>query len=496
MGKPGFLPEGAFRPKRTVVLRSRATSGPMGTGGPVTGSGALDLMRVIHATFEKRGELLMNRKNWNMLSWPVVLVGLASPWLIDCAGAKGGLSALGDATGMGKCPDLKAEALASLDFAKEFKVQADAAAKLQAGTIAAVELKDFSDKLDADLKGSCGTIAKELGATGEFKNGQEACQAAIKAIGETKGKLGAKGGVAMSVKPPTCSANMDVMADCAGKCDAKLSGGKAKVECEPGKLSGSCSGKCSGTCDMQAAAKCSGTCSGSCDAQMKGTCSGKCVGRCDGKDSKGSCSGTCDGKCEGGSITGDCRGKCGGSCKLKAEATCDGTCTGECKGEFKEPKCAGEVKPPEMSADCKARCDAQVSAKMTCTPASVGIAATGEAKAAEQLKGTLEKNMPAILQVALGMGARAEKMAANVKDAVAGVQASIETVAKTSGDPARATMIAGRITTCLGGPLQGAIDAAGSVKANVAVSMDVKASVSGSASGSAGASAGAGAGAK
>ncbi len=421
---------------------------------------------------------------------PVLMLGLVAPVVVSCAAAQQAANKANDASGgaMGpKCPDLtKVEAILAYDFSGNFKIDAAAGAKLKAGTAAAVEIKGFADQVDADLKLACGNIAKDLGQAGEHKDGKAACDAAMKGIADVKAKLGANAKIALTFTEPRCQADMNVYADCAGKCDVKVSGGKAKVECEPGKLSGKCDAQCEGSCDVSGGAKCDGQCSGSCDAEVKGSCSGKCNGKCDGKTSTGaSCAGTCDGKCEGGTIKGECKGKCGGSCQLKAQAKCEGTCTGKCTAEFKEPKCTGEIKPPEMSGDCKAHCDASVSGKMECTPAKVGLAVSGaaDAKLAAQLQGTIEKNFPLVLKIAVGMGDRAAKMAANVSAVVDGVQGSVTAMAKTSGDPAKAGLIGGQITACLGETFKGAIGAAGSLKANVNVSVDVKASASGSAGG-------------
>ncbi len=425
----------------------------------------------------------MNR--FRLSAVPLAMLLLASPMLANCGAGGAGLAEAHKATGGavgGSCPDVKdVNAVLAFDFAKEFKINAEAAAKLKAGTAAAIELKAFADKVDADLKIACGGIGKDLGAA-EGKDGTDACNLAIRAINDTKAKLGAKAQLGLVIKPPVCTADVNVMADCAGKCDAKLSGGKAKVECEPGKLSGECSGKCEGACEAKAAARCDGECSGSCDAEVKGSCSGNCNGKCDGKQGKTSCAGTCEGKCEGGTVKGECKGKCGGSCQLKAQASCDGSCTGKCSVDFKEPRCTGEVRPPEMSADCKAQCDAHVSGKMECRPAVVGVAISGaaDAKAAEQLKGSLEKNMPGVLKVAIGMGERSAKMALNGKAVIEGAQGSVQEIAKTTGHPAEATLIAGRITACVGETFTGAIAAAGSVKANVDVSINVRASASAS----------------
>jgi hypothetical protein len=421
---------------------------------------------------------------------PVLMLGILVPSVASCEAAQGAMAQAKNASGVaGACPDLtKVEAILAFDFAQNFKIKADAGLKLKAATAAAVEIKGFADQVDADLKVACGGIAKDLGFIGDFKDGKAACDAAIKGMADVKAKLGANAKLSLMIKEPRCQADMNVYADCAGKCDVKASGPSAKVECEPGKLSGKCDASCEGSCDVEAGAKCEGTCSGSCDAEVKASCSGKCNGKCDGKTSSGaSCAGTCEGKCEGGTVKGECKGKCGGSCELKAKAKCEGTCTGKCDVEMKAPKCTGEVKPPQMSADCKAHCDASVSAKMECTPAKVGLAITGAADAAvaTKLQATIEKNFPLLLKVAIGIGDRGVKMAANVQTVVEGVSGSIQAIAETSGDAGKATLIAGQITACLGETFKGAIGAAGSLKANVKVSVDVKASASASGSGSA-----------
>ena len=419
-----------------------------------------------------------------------ISLGILVPVFLSGCGAVGAVGGMASAVpGVGgKCPDLtKPEAILAFDFATNFKLSADVGAKLKAATAAAVELKGFADQIDADLKAGCGPIAKDLGVAGDFKDGKSACEAAIKGIGDFKGKLGANAKLSLVLKPPKCQADLKVYGDCAGKCDASLSGGKAKVECEPGKLSGKCDANCEGACDVQAGAKCDGECSGSCDAEVKGSCGGKCNGKCDGKDSKGvSCAGSCEGKCEGGSVKGECKGKCGGECKLKAAAKCEGTCTGKCAAEFKEPKCTGEVIPPKMSADCKANCDASVSAKMECTPAQVSLAVTGaaDAKAFETLKATLEKNLPLVLKVAIGMGDRAVKIAGSAKTVAEGAITTMSSVAGTGG--ASGAITAGQLTACLGETFKGAISAAGSLQANVSVSVNVSASASGSAGGGGG----------
>jgi hypothetical protein len=325
---------------------------------------------------------------------------------------------------------------------------------------------------------ACGNLAHDLGAAGEYKDAQDACKAANQALGEVKGKLGAKAKITVSVAEPHCGVDVNAYADCAGHCDASVKGGKAEVKCEPGKLQGQCSGKCQGECDVEAGAQCSGECRGTCDAEIKGECSGKCAGKCDGKampaSANGHCEGVCDGKCDA-EVKAECKGKCGGSCKMKADAECKGTCTGSCSVEMQAPKCTGKVEPPQVSAECKAKCDAGLHAKAECTPAHVAIRIVGaaDAKAEALFRQAVEKDLGAVLTVAMGTGKAAEQIAGDMKVVVEGVQASVQA----AGD----AVTVGRLTACIGAPVKGALDAVTHVQANVSVSVSVQASASGSA---------------
>jgi hypothetical protein len=139
-----------------------------------------------------------------------------------------------------------------------------------------------------------------------------------------------------------------------------------------------------------------------------------------------------------------------------------------------------------MSADCKAKCDAQVTGSATCTPAHVGvkIEAAADVKAAEHYKTVLEKDLPAILKIAMGLSDRANKAAGEVSVAVEGLEASIKTMVK--GEAA----LGAKLTACVAAPFKAALSSAAALKADVNVSIEVKASASASASGSGAAKAG------
>jgi hypothetical protein len=424
----------------------------------------------------------MIRKSWRRVSWPIVFAGLAAPFMVNC----GSMPRLpGGIPGVASCPDMsKPDEIEKFDFAGNFKLQPAVAAKVKVGVGAAVEMKILADKIDADLTAACGTLAKDLGDPNPYKDAQSACKAAAKIVGDTKAKLGASAKVSLDVSEPHCGVDLAVYGDCGASCDATVKPGSADIECDPGKLQGSCGAQCSGDCEMSAAAACSGSCEGSCDAQVIGSCDGTCTGKCDGKASNGaSCAGKCDGKCSG-NVRGTCKGKCGGNCHLSGAASCQGTCTGSCSAKMEAPKCTGAVKPPSMSADCKAKCDAQVQANASCTPPHILVRIVGAADAtlAVKLQGTLEKDLPMILDVSMGMAKNIGQIAGGVKSVVEGVQSVVQTAS--SDKMAGAALVA-----CVTSPFTSAIAAANGIQANVSISVSVQASASGgSASGSASAS--------
>lgn len=403
-----------------------------------------------------------------------------APLFINCGGLPGlpGLP--------GSCPvDVTGDPSAIMSANLGLKGEMEG--KVKAALAAGASLKALATEVEADVAGACGQLAKDLGASdedvapkeeGPGKKAEAACQAAVKFLGEVKAKANISGGIKLDIVPPKCSASMNAMAECAGSCDATIEPGSAKVECEGGEISGSCEGKCEGSCQIEAGAQCEGTCGGkcegTCEAGFSGSCDGTCEGKCDGKDTKGACKGTCDGKCEGGgkgSCSGTCKGTCSASCEAKASGSCSGTCSGSCDVEMKAPKCSGEIKPPEMSAECKASCDAQVSGKLECTPASVNLKMSGAAdmEAATKLKAAIEANLPGILKVTLGMKGRIEGAIDNVKASIEGVKAAV-----TGGGEA-----ALKVGGCIAASLKAQVDAS--------VSLNVSVSASASASGEAGA---------
>jgi hypothetical protein len=137
---------------------------------------------------------------------------------------------------------------------------------------------------------------------------------------------------------------------------------------------------------------------------------------------------------------------------------------------MKAPKCSGEVKPPEMSAECQANCKAEVNGKLECTPASAMVKVEGaaDAQAAAKLKMVLTKDLPALLKVTMGMKGKLEGVVGSVQSSLEGAQAAV-----TSGGDA-----ALKVGACFAASLEAQAQASASIN----VSVKASASASGSAS--------------
>ena len=78
----------------------------------------------------------MKSNRWRNVTMPILVAGLAAPFLIDC----GGLPKVPGVPGA-DCPDIASvDAIAQLDFAKEFGFEAEGALKVKSALKASVEL--------------------------------------------------------------------------------------------------------------------------------------------------------------------------------------------------------------------------------------------------------------------------------------------------------------------------------------------------------------------
>jgi len=421
----------------------------------------------------------MSVNRWKLFSMPVVVLGLASPLLVNCSGGlPGGLKppgALGDlADAAGGCDEFKGGDFASL----EIKGGAQVEGKIKGFLNAAYSLDKATLEMETGLIASCAELGKALGvAEGELtaepdsgKGAEKVCNAVAAKV---QGMIKANGGIklAITVDPPKCYVPIEAMTECLGACGSPIKGGKLEASCKGGEIAGKCDAECKGTCSVDAGAQCTGTCKasceGKCDANFSGTCGGKCDGTCDGKNVKGKCEGKCEGKCDAsasGTCGGTCDGKCSGSCELKAKAKCEGTCSGGCSVEVKAPKCTGEFEPPEVDPSCQLQCTAKTAADVTCDAPNVRITAAGKATAEMQkLVSALQITLPKIAKIQLGSGKRIAAMATGVVKA----GADVKDVATSAGGKAIACIATG-------------VSAAASASASIDVNVKASASVSGS----------------
>lgn len=373
-----------------------------------------------------------------------------------------------------KCPDLtKADELAAFDFGKEYQLSRDAADKLKAAALAAMEIATLAEKLDAEFGIACAQIAHDLGNKGDWRSGNEACAAAIKSVHDARAKLGAKAAAQLVVRPPICTADASLMTKCASICDSSVPADKVKSDCE--KKAGHCDANCDGICEPKAPTKCDGACTGTCDGQVKGACGGRCRGTCDGKPSAGPCPGVCAGACDKGAMSGECKGQCTGSCKLAKPATCDGLCAGTCSVELNEAKCTSEFKTPDVSTDCRARCELEVINKTECSVPQVGLVVTGakDRDTADSMKSAVDKSFPGLLKILFEVGEKGPKRVLNAQAVIEGARTGFKDMAR-SGGAGTAAASEAQLTKCFDDAFKKAEASAATVKTGLDQALGVR----------------------
>lgn len=365
-----------------------------------------------------------------------------------------------------KCPDLaKADEVAAFDFAREYQLSRDAADKLKAATLAALEVNLLADKLDAELGIACAQIAHDLGNKGDWRSGNDACGAAIKSVHDARAKLSPKASTQLVVRTPVCTVEASLMTKCSSICDSSVPAGRVKAECE--QKAGRCDGQCDGVCETRAPSKCDGTCSGTCDGQIRGSCGGRCKGSCDGKNVNGPCPGTCTGVCERGAVNGACQGSCNGSCKLAKSTICEGTCSGTCSVELSDAKCSGEFKTPDVSTDCRARCELAVINQTECSTPQVGLVISGggpkDRDTADAMKTSVDKSFPALLKILFEVGDKGGKRVLNAQAVIEGARTGFKDMAR-SGGKSTASASEAQLAKCFDEPFKRASAMAATIK--------------------------------
>jgi hypothetical protein len=334
-----------------------------------------------------------------------------------------------------KEPEGPASCVDGIDTAKEanFELEADTAARVRATLIASVQLDEFSAKLDTDLARLCLGLAGEVGGgeLPETEGAEESCALAGERI--RKARQGSGTTLVVDLKPPSCTARPTDFQRCARECDPNLQP-DLQVTCSLDTESGRCESKCTGQCietqTEDCNAQCRGTCQGKCMDGFFGTCGGKCIGDCDGKTVNGKCEGTCDGKCtsdSNGVCEKKCQGKCAGACLTDVKSgPCEGTCAGTCKEPMSDPRC-GQVAPPaEMSTECRARCDADLSQRVMCVAGEAGVTvyASAEREKGERLRASLARTFAQVQNLEHGAAPLLKQAAEGLNDSYESLQSS------------------------------------------------------------------------
>lgn len=376
---------------------------------------------------------------WKKISGPVLLMGLASPVLVNCDGLPG-------------IPGLECDGLKTGDFS-QLKLQGGAEATVKSFLGATVELDKFVIDMEAGLIESCQEFGKALNMNeaelkAEPNKGDGAKKVCDLVTAKIDSMIKAAGNVELELifDEPRCEADIEAMESCFAECDPAFKPGRAEIECEGGEISGECSGKCEGKCALEAGAECSGECAGDCE------------GKCDGKDA----SGHCEGKCEG---------KCSAECTVEAKGECKGSCRGKCDVKMKAPSCSGEVKPPKIDVSCQTNCAIKTASAVKCHPPAVSVKVKGDAKIEGDLKvlvDGIKVALPKILKIQLGL---AKSFPAKIEALVTSSKDLIANASSMGTDP--------KIAICLTGAGELLGKAGGSFTANVEVSASVSASAKG-----------------
>jgi len=307
-------------------------------------------------------------------------VVLLSAALAGCpAGTPGGgLGGLGGGGGGGAGGEMSGQCRG--DFGADASAQ-----KLEAFLSATSTFVGTAAELEAQLIDSCKQMGQELGvpaaemeASGDTPAVRAACAPVAAKLSAEMSDLRASANlqVTIAATPPRCEVSMDAYASCAAECSAEYEPGEVDIQCEGGEIVGQCSAQCTGECSVEVAGACEGTCSGTCSGGCQGTCQGTCEGTCSAQGPNGQCNGSCEGVCHG-ECSGGCEGGCEGECWVEGRASCSGECRGGCSVEYTEPRCTGTVRPPRLSAECEASCDARLNAEASCEPGRAEVVIQG-----------------------------------------------------------------------------------------------------------------------
>jgi hypothetical protein len=118
-------------------------------------------------------------------------------------------------------------------------------------------------------------------------------------------------------------------------------------------------------------------------------------------------------------------------------------CSGTCTVELSDAKCSGEFKTPEVSSDCRARCELAAINQTECSTPQVGIVISGagprERDNVESMKSAIDKSFPALLKILFEVGDRGPKRVLNAQAIIENTRKGFPDLARSGGkDTAKA----------------------------------------------------------
>jgi hypothetical protein len=153
----------------------------------------------------------------------------------------------------------------------------------------------------------------------------------------------------------------------------------------------------------------------------------------------------------------------------RASGSCGGECRGGCSVAFTAPTCTGHVTPPRVNADCRAACDARLSAQASCTPGRAEMTITGNV-------GTNLQEKVNHVQAALRGGFSQVLLLRSRLETAASSGAAVVSSAREL--PNAIGAVGAQVTACAGVATTGLVSAVASVNVSVSVSVQVSGSVS------------------
>jgi hypothetical protein len=180
-------------------------------------------------------------------------------------------------------------------------------------------------------------------------------------------------------------------------------------------------------------------------------------------------------------MTGECKGTCAGTCKPTKAAICEGTCAGACSVELADQKCTAEFKTPDVSTDCRARCEIAAINQTECSNPQVGLILTGtgprDRETSEAMKTAVDKSFPPLLKILYEAGEKGPKRVLNAQAVIDSARTGFKDMAR-SGGAGTAAASQGQLEKCFDEPFKKAAASAASVKTGLDEAIGVRDAVS------------------